>query len=204
VVDIELPYPLVMNDGGGLFMPLTLFVHSTSEMAGNKMAVQLRPDVGISAQQPLQITVQRNGMKQWYVYAAAAVPLCLALLLLPEMRRQLKNPRRPSELLVGLAAAALAVLPLRTVLVPNEIPGLTRVDFVLQIGLALLVICIGVLVIQPDAAESYNDSGKIHELTAPKSNNRNVSRFISMTVICLALGIASVLAEKLLGLRRRR
>jgi hypothetical protein len=52
----------------------------------------------------------------------------------------LRSPRgRGEEFTEALIVAILAVLPLRAVLVPAEIAGLTRVDLVLGIGLVLIV-----------------------------------------------------------------
>jgi hypothetical protein len=65
-----------------------------------------------------------------------------------------KRPRRtraggesngvsPQDFLMGLAATALTILPLRAVLVPTEVAGLTFIDLILGTEL-LLLLAIGV------------------------------------------------------------
>jgi len=46
----------------------------------------------------------------------------------------------PGELLIGLGAFVLVVLPIRAVLVPSDVSGLTVVDYALGAEMAVMVV----------------------------------------------------------------
>jgi amino acid permease len=88
----------------------------------------------------LDVTVARKAPEQWFIEAVALVPVIFALLFLHLL---FLHPRYRGlgleTFLVPLIAAILAILPLRLVLVPSNIEGLTRVDVALGAGLVLTV-----------------------------------------------------------------
>jgi len=88
-----------------------------------------------------RIDFSRDPSVMWYEYAIAAIPIVFSfgfahmLFVHPEYRKT-----RVQEFLVALIAAILAILPLRLVLIPPEVPGLTRVDIILGSGVVLIAL----------------------------------------------------------------
>jgi hypothetical protein len=95
-----------------------------------RMAIQLDTVVD-DAFLPLELKAQRPWRIVFYTYVVAIVPpLILGGLLFWQLGRRRRSEASPAphELLFGMAAILLALLPLRQVLVPAEIQSLTRVD----------------------------------------------------------------------------
>ena len=95
-----------------------------------RMAIELGGVVD-DAFLPLELEVRRPWRIVVYTYVVAiAPPLILGGLLFWQLGRRRRNEASPAphELLFGMAAILLALLPLRQVLVPAEIRSLTRVD----------------------------------------------------------------------------
>lgn len=72
-----------------------------------------------------------------YTYFIAALPFLLLVALLAG--QYVRSRPQAYEMAFGVAAALVAILPLRTVLVPSSLPGLTRLDIVFGIEAAVLV-----------------------------------------------------------------
>jgi hypothetical protein len=85
----------------------------------------------------LTVAVARPARTELYVVAVALIPLVFALLLLAVFLRRPRKDAGP-EGIVGVAAVLLAILPIRLVLVPSEISGLTLVDYGLGVEMAIL------------------------------------------------------------------
>jgi hypothetical protein len=95
-----------------------------------------------TTEEGLRITgsLKRTVPTQAYVWSIASVPLLFALLFLHMLFINRSSRQVPLlDFMVALSATSLAVLPLRAVLVPAEIGGLTRVDTLLGVGIASLV-----------------------------------------------------------------
>lgn len=84
-------------------------------------------------------TVIRPTWTITYTYFVAAMPFLLLITLLWFKRFAQRRALEPSDAAFGLAAAMVAILPLRQVLVPNTIPGLTRLDLLFGLGICFLV-----------------------------------------------------------------
>ncbi len=85
------------------------------------------------------VSLERKTLTAWYVYSVALIPLIFGLLFLHLLFFSASTSRkRCSRVHQALIVAILAVLPLRAVLVPADIEGLTRVDLVLRVHHALL------------------------------------------------------------------
>lgn len=80
----------------------------------------------------LNFLVERKHGQRWWVYTITLIPAALIVALALGQRRI-----RASKVTMGLEAAigVLAVLPLREVLVPPDLPSLTRVDVLLGLQL---------------------------------------------------------------------
>jgi hypothetical protein len=84
---------------------------------------------------------QREGVTRLYVLVIALLPLILGLLFFVVLFSSRLSARAPvgPELIAGVAAVLLGVLPIRTVLVPSEISTLTLLDYWLGLEMAVLV-----------------------------------------------------------------
>jgi hypothetical protein len=90
----------------------------------------------------VRFTLTRPFVTEFYTYLIAAMPfLLLALLFGPYVigRKRFERDLHPHEIIFGVAATLVAILPLRTVLVPSSLPGLTRLDIWFGLGIAGLV-----------------------------------------------------------------
>jgi hypothetical protein len=88
------------------------------------------------------IEANRTLSTQVFVSLIAVLPLLLFVGLLAAVWPITNNPERhrfPAELLVAVGAFLLAVIPVRTVLVPAEISQLTIVDYILGTEMAVMV-----------------------------------------------------------------
>ncbi|MGW5010576.1 hypothetical protein [Micromonospora sp. NBRC 110037] len=97
-----------------------------------------RPSEGFAQIADLSGSVRRPTEYTISVYSIAAAPLLLGIAAAAEnWRRRRESPRSSPSL--ELAAALLAMLPLRQVLVPSDIPGLTRLDRLLAVEVVAIV-----------------------------------------------------------------
>jgi hypothetical protein len=95
--------------------------------------------------QRFRILMRRDGLTQAFVWTMGIIPLLLLLMALV----QASQSWRGKSIAVGAgtalsleAVALLAILPLRQVLVPPEVRGLTTVDFLLGAELAAFIVLI--------------------------------------------------------------
>lgn len=95
--------------------------------------------------EPALVFTRNDG--RLFVWIMCAVPLVLLILMLRSILYARGRPRRDGssvEPIIAVEAAVvfLSILPLRTVLVPSGVSGVTRVDYALglQIGLLVLVL----------------------------------------------------------------
>jgi hypothetical protein len=90
----------------------------------------------------IEILVSRTAMVKNFVWAMALTPsllLFVALFQLLNRVRQQTGARTETFIPLELAVAVLAILPLRQVLIPSDIQGLTVVDFALGTQLAAFI-----------------------------------------------------------------
>jgi hypothetical protein len=96
----------------------------------------LLPILGILA------TIVRPRLFQSYIYLVASAPFILLVSIFAVYYS--RNPRRrkpePYELAFGITAALVAILPLRSVLIPSSLPSPTRLDILFGIGTIFLVV----------------------------------------------------------------
>ena len=114
------------------------------------------------AQHQFFFTVNRPTWIITYTYFVAAMPFLLLITLLAFKRFAERKALEPSDAAFGLAAAMVAILPLRQVLVPNTIPGLTRLDLLFGLGICFLVMAsiLWVVVWRPHpAGQDASDQG---------------------------------------------
>jgi hypothetical protein len=109
----------------------------------NTMASPPTTQVDIPSQDDvdLRMLMVRDFRTQLFAYLVAFLPLALlaalvtgALLAAPS-----DNESTVTSITVNLAVATLAILPLRAVLVPPDLQGLTRIDYILVIQLLLII-----------------------------------------------------------------
>jgi hypothetical protein len=89
--------------------------------------------------------------------------LLIALLWYKRIAQQ--RPLEPSDAAFGLAAALVAILPLHQVLIPSNIPDLTRLDVLFGVGICFLVaasvLWVVVWVPPEDQPETHRGSGGV-------------------------------------------
>jgi hypothetical protein len=89
---------------------------------------------------PIHVLVERDWPTVIYVYAMSLVPMGFALLIFHQLFLR-KDTLPLGDSAATIVAAILSVLGIRQVLVPPAVEGLTRVDLILGLGLAL-VLCL--------------------------------------------------------------
>jgi hypothetical protein len=84
---------------------------------------------------PISLEGRRAVTTRLFVLCLVGVPLVLIALMVVAL---VGTPPRSAATLVGVVAIMLAILPIRSVLVPSEISSLTLVDFALALEMAAL------------------------------------------------------------------
>jgi hypothetical protein len=150
-VDVEVTgLSLFHNEKDGLhfgfFLPLDLQVAPpTSQMAGTKLSCGQERWIAVTDDvRSFDLVVIRSSQVKWFVYGVALMPLVLSLLLaymlfFSPTHQNLGNEAFTRDSILAVAGVVIAILPLRTVLVPSEVQGLSRVDFILGAELVMIV-----------------------------------------------------------------
>ncbi len=100
----------------------------------------------------IKLLIRTGTFTRLYTWTIVLVPIYLLLIFIHLLY---VNPGKDrltiSEIVAGLVASIISVLPLRLVLVPSEISGLTGVDLILALGMsaifALILISYGIEII---------------------------------------------------------
>jgi hypothetical protein len=121
---IALPSSLIIASGNQDF---SLGVHLDDAAAGIR-----------GAYYPLVFTVRRSRLFFGYTYLIGALPfvLLVGLMIYAYVNRKMGDIY---QVALAVAATLVAILPLRAVLVPASVPGLTRLDLLFGSGISLLV-----------------------------------------------------------------
>ena len=90
------------------------------------------------------VLVTRGRITQAFVYAMAFLPLIIIVMMVHLFALGRTRPDRTDvrNLLLAMSGVFLAILPLRTVLVPPDVTGITRVDLILATELAALLLTV--------------------------------------------------------------
>jgi hypothetical protein len=105
------------------------------------------------------IEASRISFVRFFVCLIAGLPLLLFVGLLALVFPLATNPQRrrfPAELLVGVGAFLLAIIPVRTVLVPAEISQITLTDYLLGAEMAVMVAGSLIIVLAGPASPGTN------------------------------------------------
>jgi hypothetical protein len=141
---ISLPPGLALDNGMGgitLLPDFNLAIAAGPGLAGRELAVTTNRRNDSSNFRTFGVILHRPLFDRIYIMAIAFVPMIFGVALLDRFFLvQSPSSGLTNDSLLGAAAAILAVLPLRAVLVPTEITALTTVDFLLGAGLALIVL----------------------------------------------------------------
>lgn len=103
-----------------------------------------------------------NVQRQWliiaYTYTIGLAPfvLLIGLLLVTYVARK---GAEVYEVAIGVAAAILAILPLRSVLVPSSLPGITRLDILFGLVISVLVVLSFVVILRPRTSRRASKNG---------------------------------------------
>jgi hypothetical protein len=119
---------------------------------------------------PLIFIIRRPFLMLAYIYCISVTPFILLISLLLFARIS-KKRAEASDVALGVAATMVAILPLRLVLVPSTLPGLTRLDIIFGLGISLLVaLSIFIVIIWPPPPGDVvrgRATGSAPEETAP-------------------------------------
>jgi protein-S-isoprenylcysteine O-methyltransferase Ste14 len=104
-------------------------------MAGNEVTYDKNEE-----EAGFRVLIERDSITKFYVLILTASPLLLLFVMIRQTYLAIRNgsglsSALPLEAVVGL----IAIVPLRQVLVPNSIPGLTTIDVILGGELVLFV-----------------------------------------------------------------
>jgi hypothetical protein len=121
---IALPSSLIIASQN---QDLSLGVHRDDAAAGTR-----------GANYPLVFTVRRSMLFFGYTYLIGVLPfvLLVGLMIYAYVTRKMGDIY---QVALAVAATLVAILPLRAVLVPASVPGLTRLDLLFGTGISLLV-----------------------------------------------------------------
>jgi hypothetical protein len=86
----------------------------------------------------LEFVIKRHQLVVFYSYFLACLPFILLVALLSKLAYRREDPDT-NQIAFGVAATMIAILTLRSVLVPSAISDLTRIDFVFGTEVAALV-----------------------------------------------------------------
>jgi hypothetical protein len=124
----------------GLLTDVVFLVQAEPELQDHE--VFMTPSHG-DAPKPTQLIsllIERNGVQQAFSYAMALLPLVIMAAFFGTI---IISNTEPVNALAGAAAIFLTILPLRQVLIPSEVSnvaGVTRVDYLLGLELAAMVV----------------------------------------------------------------
>ncbi len=139
-VRLGAPSGPIIHGMGARFHSTELEIHVQTATGGS----ELQWTSGIRAE-PVALELQLVGQRRFTTRAFVAIlmtlPLLLFLALLFAVRAYGRRRRGSLEagLIAGVGAFLIAVLPIREVLVPSEIPGFTLVDYGLGAEMAVMV-----------------------------------------------------------------
>jgi hypothetical protein len=138
-VSLSIPPPFSLHRLKGNFefnIPVETKVGLGIGMNGERLIVQQSPSRKNPYTDNVAFEILRDTQTRTYTYAMACVPIIFSAVLFHWFFWRGKRESIRSSILEALAAS-LAVLPLRVVLVPPEVPGLTRIDLILGFALAI-------------------------------------------------------------------
>lgn len=142
---VALPAGMTPNVDTGAYAQVHSFLGGT---VANDYAVSVKPSpssfqqLESNANDTFAISISRDWYNQFFVYTVSLIPALFALLFLHLLFFAGGSHgvgRSFEHFTEALVVSVLSVLPLRVVLVPGDISGLTRVDLTLGVGLVLIV-----------------------------------------------------------------
>ncbi len=152
---VELPVgeDLVFGTSHTFALPLAPLRIQSSASATGLQWYSNSNDVKAVATEGLVLRGTRGVSTALFVMLLVFLPLMLflsAIAVLVPRGRQDPDSRSlvPAELVIGVAAFLVAVLPIRGVLVPATLPGLTVVDYVLGTEMAVMVSAVIVIAVE--------------------------------------------------------
>lgn len=131
-----------IGDQPALLNNVEFLIEAERELQDHDIYIKPTYDGGSQPTELISIVIWRNGIQQWFAYAMALLPLLiLAAFSIAVPREHTKIV----DVMTGVAATFLTVLPLRQVLIPTEVSnvaGITRVDYILGLDLSLMVVLV--------------------------------------------------------------
>ncbi|MCC6943594.1 MAG: hypothetical protein IT335_03395 [Thermomicrobiales bacterium] len=146
-LELVVPPPLSLGVASydfGTLVPYTLYAAAGPALDDTSVRVfhtmeEITYDVEPIQLLNIQVVLKRDAQTKLFVYSVALVPVALFLALVSILVQHRSRSKHALDGFLGFGAALLAVLPLRQVLIPGEVAGLTRIDYMLAGQLALPV-----------------------------------------------------------------
>lgn len=128
------------QDSNGDWLPSSLIMMTRDEDYSTTAHIDIRSGRIWPYTHQLMFIMRRPWSTIFYTYWIATIPFILLVVLLAFqfISKHIDAPK-PYEVAFGVAATLVAILPLRTVLVPSSLPGLTRLDIYFGIWISFLV-----------------------------------------------------------------
>jgi hypothetical protein len=174
-VVIALPEDESLRHNDLPFLPVAVQLKAAPSMEGKSIEFTIEhptmtnnfAEVRSDDIEDVQIVVKRESTTRFFVWAMALAPVLLIFAAGTQVAISIRHRDHiePQNVLpLGLGVAVLAILPLRQVLVPSDVQGLTTVDFLLGTELALLIALVAVSTLfryaRVGAASTTEDMGE--------------------------------------------
>lgn len=147
VLSLQLPLlDRVVQPSGSLLsdsqhLPIHVAVSAGPALDGYELAAN-QDTFRFTNAHTVNLLVNRSVQRRVFVYAMAMAPAILVLMLFHLFVLRRLDPPEMRDVLLGMTGVFLALLPLRGVLVPGEVSGVTRIDVILAAELATLVLVV--------------------------------------------------------------
>ena len=121
--------------GMGAKLPVNSWLQAAAGMAGNKVKFKSNED-----EAGFHVLIERDSITKFYVLILTISPLLLLFVMIRQTYQAIRTSSGPSSTIpLEAVVGVISIVPLRQVLVPNGIPGLTTIDVILGAELVLFV-----------------------------------------------------------------
>jgi hypothetical protein len=129
------------DTGFGGTLPISMFVTSNSQIGDYVIKVRRDTTENSITFHSLEMLIVRTNSTKYYIYAMASLPILLSLVFAHSNFTNQKNREQiTGSLFLEVSAILFSVLPLRSVLVPSYFDNLVRIDLILGLGIALMIL----------------------------------------------------------------
>lgn len=136
-VEVPSPFMALAKRSAVFILPIRIEMAIDRNLQG--LQISTAPPRRGKSLESFDFIIERSTIITWFSYSIVVLFFFLSALIAYTAFRLEGSNESLWQVLTALAAVALAVLPLRTVLVPNDISGVTRLDALLALIIAVLL-----------------------------------------------------------------